>query len=392
VEADKVIALFDAHVIPNYTRAPVVFVRGEGSYLWDASDRRYLDFFSGWAVCNVGHCHPRLVEAISTAASKLTYLPNIYYWESQGRLAELLAERSFNGQSFFCNSGAEAVEGAMKLARLHFGGRRYKVVSFHNSFHGRTLATLTATGQEQYHQGLGPLPEGFVHAPFNDFDAARELVDESTAAVLVEPIQGEGGINVSSREFLSTLRRLCSETGVLFICDEVWSGVGRTGRWFAHQHYDVEPDIMTLAKGLGGGVPIGAIVARREIAASMAPGTHASTFGGNPLATAAACAVIEIIESEGLLDNAREMGMRLVAGLGRLQQETGRIAEVRGIGLMIGAELTAPGAEVVAACREAGLLINCAHEKVLRLAPPLNVASGEVDEALRIIGEVLRGS
>ena len=385
----EIISRFGQYVIANYTRAPVVCERGEGVYVWDAEGKRYLDLFSGWAVCTLGHCHPRLVAALTEQLKRLLYMPNSYYWESQGRLAEILSVHSFGGQCFFCNSGAEAVEGAMKLARLYSGGKRWKIVSFQNSFHGRTLATLTATGQEKYHQGLGPLPAGFSYARLNDLDSVKALLDEETAAVLIEPIQGEGGVYLSAPGFLRDLKRLCEERGALLICDEVWSGVGRTGRWFAYQHYGIEPDIMALAKGLGGGLPIGAIVARREVAAAMKPGTHASTFGGNPLATRAGVAVLETIEEERLLENAQAQGKRLTAGLERLRATTSRIAEVRGLGLMLGVELTEPGEKIVAACREAGLLINCAHERVLRLAPALTITSAQVDEGLAILGEVL---
>ena len=382
---------FQRAVIPNYPRYDIVYDRGEGSRLWDTEGKEYIDLFSGWAVTSVGHCHPKLVEAITEQAKKLLYMPNIVYWESQGRLAEYIHDRSFGGQCFFCNSGAESVEGAIKLARLRGADKRYRTVSFSGSFHGRTLATLTATGQEKYHKGIGPLPPGFDHAVFNDLDSADKLVTEETAAVIVEPVQGEGGINISDAGFLKGLRDLCDDRGALLVFDEVWTGVGRSGEWFCHQHYGVEPDIMTLAKGLGGGLPIGAVVAKPEVAEAMKPGTHASTFGGNAVTAAAGCAVFEIIEAEGLLRNVKETGEYILQQLGEMAERTGAIDEVRGLGLMIGVVLKESGTEVVKRALDLGLCINCTHERILRLAPALNITREELDEGLARMEKAITG-
>ncbi len=391
MNAQDVIGLFDRHVIANYARWPVTFTRGRGVWVTDTEGRTYLDMFSGWAVTSVGHCHPKLVQALQQQAAELIYLPNVYYWPNQGRLAEKIgAATGWDGRCFFCNSGAESVEGAIKLARLATPEGRAKIVTFDGGFHGRTLATLTATPEAKYQKGVGPLPDGFVYAGFNDLPSARAAVDDQTAAVLVEPVQGEGGIRPATREFMQGLRALCDERGCLLICDEVWTGVGRSGKWFAHQHYDVVPDIMTLAKGVGGGAVLGAVVARPQIAKALAPGMHASTFGGSPLATAAGLAVFEIIAEENLLANAEQMGAYLQEALAGVRRRVGRIKEIRGLGLMVGAELTVPGADVVKAALQKGLLINCAQETVIRFAPALNVTRKEIARGVELFEEALR--
>lgn len=387
----ETLALFERHVIANYKRLPVVIVRGAGSEVWDADGRRYIDLFPGWAVSGLGHCHPEVVAAIREQAGRLIHVANNFYNEPQGQLAELLARRSFGGRSFFCNSGAEAMEGAVKLARLAgCAAGRYKFVSMLDSFHGRTFAAITATGQEKYHQGFAPLVPGFSYAPFNDLAAVERLIDRETAGVIVEPIQGEGGVNVATPEFMKGLRALCDRTGALLILDEVQTGVGRTGEWFAHQHYGVTPDIMTLAKALGGGTAIGALVARPEVAARLVPGTHASTFGGNPLAAAAGVAVFRAIEKGNLLDNARRMGVYLVERLREMAaRNPGLVGEIRGKGLMVGMELTRPGATLAEGCLAAGLLVNCTHEKVMRFAPAMTIDRKTLDEGLGIFGDCL---
>ncbi len=387
----ETIALFDQHVIANYGRPPVVIVKGEGSCVWDADGKRYVDLFPGWAVSGLGHCHPKVVQAVRDQVGKLIHIANNFYNETQGLLAQAIGERSFGGKSFFCNSGAEAVEAALKLARL-VGAEsgRYKIVSMKDSFHGRTFAAITATGQEKYHQGFAPLVPGFDYAPFGDLVAVSELVDDETAAVLLEPVQGEGGVNVPPAGYLEGLRKLCDERGCLLILDEVQTGMGRTGKWFAHQHYDVTPDIMTMAKALGGGVAIGAITARPEVAAFLKPGTHASTFGGNPLACAAALAVVDAVEEDGLLENSREMGAYLVGRLEGLGAKYGGLVrEVRGLGLMVGMELTRPGADLAAACLDSGLLVNCTHDSVMRFVPAMTVDRGTLDEGLDIFAKCL---
>jgi len=385
----ETIALFDQYVIANYTRIPVVFVRGEGSHIWDADGNRYIDLFPGWGVNGIGHCHPRVVAALREQAGKLMHVANNFYMEPQGLLAKIVAERSFGGQCFFCNSGAEANEGAIKLARLATPSGKNRIITFGDSFHGRTLAAIAATAQPKYQKGLDPLMPGFAYAAFNDLDSVRALADEKTCAVMVEPIQGEGGVNVAAPEFLRGLRRFCDEKGMLLILDEVQTGCGRTGAWFGYQHYGIEPDIMTLAKALGGGAAIGGLVAKPEVAKSLVPGTHASTFGGNPLATAASVATFEAIEEENLLENCVRMGEFATARLSAMKEKYGFIREVRGKGLMIGMELDRPGAPVVQRCLERRLLVNCTHDAVIRMLPAMNVAREVMDEGLAILEESL---
>ena len=390
MKTSETIALYEKYGFANYTRLPVVIVRGQGSRIWDADGKEYLDFFPGWGVSGIGHCHPRVVEAIRAQAGKLIHVPNVpFYSEEQGLLAKAISERSFGGKCFFCNSGAEANEGAIKLARKHFDGKRYKIITMHNGFHGRTLATITATAQPKYQAGFGPLPEGFVYAPFNDLGAVERAMDDKTAAVLVEPIQGEGGINVAADGYMKGLRQLCDRTGTLLALDEVQTGMGRTGKYFGYQHYGIEPDIMTLAKTLGGGVAIGALVAKSEIAAAFVPGTHASTFGGNNLACAAALAVFQTIDAEKLMDNTNKMGKYLRSSLDAFAKKYAFIKEVRGLGLMLGVELKMPGAKIVARCLQNGLNINCTHDVVLRIMPAMTVTVGEIDKAMDILGDAL---
>jgi predicted acetylornithine/succinylornithine family transaminase len=385
----ETIELFHRYVIPNYRRYPICLVRGEGSHVWDAEGNRYLDLFPGWG-CNIlGYSPPRLVRAIQEQAERLIHVPNTWYTEPQGEFAEALCTRGF-GQAFFCNSGAEANEGAIKLARLHTPPERYKIITFENGFHGRTLAAVTATAQPKYHQGLGPLVPGFLYAPYGDLDAVRELVDAETAAILVEPVQGEGGVNLPPPGFLAGLRSICDEHGLLLMFDEVQTGMARTGEWFAYQTYGVQPDVMTLAKGLAGGVACGAILATAEVAPSLRPGMHASTFGGNPLAMAAGLATVETIEAEGLLDNVRAMSRKFQEFLTELARELPLIEEVRVQGMMIGVELGIPATPAVEKCLQRGLLINATHETVVRLLPALNVTVEQVEEGCEILAEVLR--
>jgi len=389
----EVIELYNKYVIANYKRLPLVAVKGEGALLWDADGKRYIDLFAGWAVTGVGHCHPRLAAAIAKQAATLIYMPNTWHTEPQGRLAEWIATTGFGGKTFFCNSGAEANEAAIKLARIHAstkGKGRYKFVTFENSFHGRTFAAITATAQPKYQEGFRPLVPGFMYAPLNDMAEVERLVDEETCAILVEPIQGEGGVNIATTEWLKALRDLCDQRGMLLIFDEVQTGVGRCGTWWGYQVSGVVPDIMTMAKQLGGGTAIGAMCAKPEVAASLVPGTHASTFGGNPLAAAAGCAVFEIIRDEGLLENAQKMGAYLRQRILELKQETSLITEVRGAGLMIGVELAQNGTDLVSQCLAKGLYVNCTHDTVLRIMPPLNITREVLDEALAIFSDVLR--
>jgi acetylornithine/N-succinyldiaminopimelate aminotransferase len=386
----ETIELFNKYVIANYGRLPRVIIKGEGCYMYDADGNKILDMFPGWAVSAIGHCHPRVVEALRKQAGELLHIDNTFYSEAQGKLAKLLSERAFGGKCFFCNSGAEANEAALKLARLHTSQEKYKFITAEGSFHGRTLATLTATAQPKHHEGLLPLLPGFTYVPFNDIAALESAFSNEVAAVMVEPIQGEGGINLASKEYLQTIRRLCDENAALLIFDEVTTGVGRTGKWFAYQHFDVEPDIMTMAKALGGGVAIGAMMASEEVAASLVPGKHASTFGGNALVCAAAVAVIEAIEQENLLENAAELGRYTRDKLEQLKQKHSIIDAVRGIGLMIGIQLTGPGKEIVDECLEKGLRINCTQGTVLRLMPPMIATKGQIDKAIEILDTVLK--
>ena len=386
---EQTIDLYSRYVIGNYIRYPVCLVRGEGSYVWDAEGNRYLDFFPGWGCDMLGHCPPRVVAAVQEQVAKLIHVPNTWYTEPQGLLAQALSERSgFKGRCFFCNSGTEAVEAAIKLARLNGKPGRYKIVSMIDSFHGRTLGALTATGQPKYHQGLEPLLAGFNYAPFGDLDAVARLIDAETCAILVEPIQGEGGINLPPAGYLEGLRELADTHKLLLIFDEVQAGMGRTGRWFAHQHWQVQPDAMTLAKGLAGGLACGALVARPEAAEKLKPGTHASTFGGNPVACHAGLATIETIEADNLLSRAEAIGARFRDHLEKIQVRCPLLKQIRIKGTMIGIELSVEGAGVVNECLKRRLLVNCTHGTVLRLLPALNLTDEQLDEGCGILESV----
>ena len=386
---EEVIGQFDKFVIGNYPRLPRLIVKGEGCYLFDSEGRRILDMFPGWAVSAIGHCHPKVVEALRRQAGELIHIDNTFYSEPQGRLAQLLSERAFGGKCFFCNSGAEANEAAMKLARLHTEPAKYRFITIEGSFHGRTLATLAATGQPKHHEGFLPLLPGFSYVPLNDIAALESAFTDEVAAVMIEPIQGEGGVRAASAEYMDAIRTLCTQYGALMILDEVQTCMGRTGKWFAYQHYEVEPDIMTMAKALGGGVAIGAMMATEIVSKSLVPGTHASTFGGNALACAAAVAVIEAIEEEGLLRNAIEVGGYAQRKLLALKDRFSVIEGVRGEGLMVGVQLTIPGAEIVNRCLERGLRINCTHETVLRFMPPMIATEAQIDSAIEILTGVM---
>jgi predicted acetylornithine/succinylornithine family transaminase len=382
--------LFEKYVVPNYKRFPVSLVRGAGSQVWDDQGRQYLDFFPGWG-CNVlGHCPPRVVEAVQRQVAELIHVPNTWHTEVQGRWAQLLSERSFDGKVFFCNSGAEANEGAIKLARLHTPANRYKIITFQGGFHGRTYGATSATAQPKCHEGIGPLLAGFSYAPFGDLDTVARLIDDETAAILVEPIQGEGGIRVAPEGFLAGLRELADEHELLLIFDEVQCGCGRTGDWFAYQRWGVTPDVMTLAKGLCGGIAGAAIVTTPEIAPSLRPGMHAATFGGNPIAAAAGIATIETIEQDGLLARAQRLGELFRERLGSLVDEVPLVEELRVCGLMIGLELAVDGTAVVTQCLERGLLVNCTQQTVIRLLPAMTLRDDELAEGCDILTDVLR--
>jgi predicted acetylornithine/succinylornithine family transaminase len=388
--SQETIGLFQQHVIANYTRFPVVLVRGEGSYVWDAEGNRYLDFFPGWGCGMIGHCPPRVVEAVRDQVGKLIHVPNTWYTEPQGLLAKALADRTgWGGKCFFCNSGTEANEAAIKLARLHGKPGRYKIIAMMNSFHGRTYGALSATGQPKYHEGLEPILAGFSYARFGDLASAASLIDNETCAIMLEPIQGEGGINVPPPGYLQGLRELADKHKLLLILDEVQAGMGRTGRWFAFQHYDVKPDVVTLAKAVAGGVACGGLIATPQVAELLKPGTHAATFGGNPIACRAALATIETIEADGLLERATKIGERFAQRFEALRPRCPLIQDVRVKGVMVGVELAVEGKPIVEACMKRGLLINATHQTILRLLPAMNLTDAELDEGCGIIEEAL---
>jgi acetylornithine/N-succinyldiaminopimelate aminotransferase len=383
-------SLFEQYVIPNYKRFPLSLVRGEGSWVWDDQGRKYLDFFPGWGCNLIGHCPPLVVKAVQEQVAELIHVPNTWHMEAQGQWAKLLSERSFGGQAFFCNSGTEANEAAIKLARLHTPKERYKIITFEGGFHGRTYAAVSATAQPKYHEGIEPLVPGFVYAPFGDLEAVRAKIDHETAAIMVEPIQGEGGIRIPPAGFLEGLRKIADENGLLLIFDEVQAGCGRTGKWFAYQNFGVTPDIMTLAKSLCGGVAGGAMLAKKEVAASLRPGMHAATFGGNPLAARAGIATIETIDQENLLAAAGKLGGVFRELLEPLVAELPHVREFRQLGMMIGIELTVDATPLVQACMDRGLLINVTQGNVIRLLPALTSSEAEVREGCAILIETIR--
>ncbi len=377
------------YIAHTYSRQPIVLVEGKGSKVKDINGKEYLDFFSGIAVSNIGHCHPEVVKAIQKQAEILMHTSNLYYTKPQIELAKLLYQVSGGYQSFFCNSGAEAVEAAIKLARKHTNNP--EIIAAKNSFHGRTLAALSATGQDKYKQGFDPLPSGFKHVPYGDFKALKKKISKQTAAVMLEPIQGEGGVVIPPARYLEDVARECRDKGVLLIFDEVQTGFGRTGSMFAWQGINVEPDIFTLAKAMGGGVPIGAMLAKEKIMKSFQPGDHASTFGGNPVTCAASKAAIQTIIEENLSERAQLLGTKLLRGLQKLQKKHRIIKEVRGRGLLIGVEMSINCKEVVARARDMHLLVNCTHENVIRLAPPLIIEEEHIDQALLKLDRALAG-
>lgn len=376
------------YLMNTYNRFPIVLRKGRGMKVWDTTGKEYLDFVGGIAVNCLGHCHPKVVIALQKQAQRLIHVSNLYHIEPQIKLAKLLVENSFADKVFFCNSGTEAIEGAIKLARKyakdHVSPQKYEIISAVGSFHGRTLAALSATGQEKFQKGFEPLVPGFKHVTFNDPEAVRKAVNENTCAVLLEPIQGEGGIRVPSGNYLEQVRQICNENKLLLILDEIQTGMGRTGKLFAHEHFSVQPDIMALAKGLGGGFPIGAILAKEHVAGAFQPGTHASTFGGNPLACAAATATIETLLEDGfLMEHCNRLGRYFKECLERLKNEySSYIIEVRGLGLMLGMEMTRAGDPIVESCARMGILINCTSGNVLRFTPPLIVSEKEIDHLI----------
>ena len=379
----------DRYIMRTYGRYPIVPVRGEGCRLWDADGKEYLDFLGGVAVNNLGHCHPKVVAALQKQAAELIHCSNYYQIPQQIELAELLCTHSFADKAFFCNSGAEANEAAIKLARKYsrdtYGPERYEIITAADSFHGRTMATVSATGQEKVQRFFDPLLHGFKHVPFNDVDALEGAVTPATCAVMLEPIQGEGGVNVPSPDYFQEVRRICDKHDLILIFDEVQVGMGRTGKLFAHEHFDVIPDIMTLAKALAGGAPIGTMLATDRYATAFVPGTHGSTFGGNPLVCAAAIATVRAILEDGILNRCEEIGEYLEGELESLQRKYPFVKEVRGIGLMIGMALDIPAGDIVKKGHERGVLLNVTHDTVLRFVPPLTVTKQEIDQMIAIL-------
>jgi len=394
METKKLIEESGRYLMNTYNRFPIVFRKGRGMKVWSADGKEYLDFVGGIAVNCLGHCHPKIVIAIQKQAQRLIHVSNYYHIEPQIRLAKLLVENSFADKAFFCNSGAEANEAAIKLARRYFrehqGKNKFEIISALNSFHGRTFGALSATGQEKFKQGFEPLVPGFTHVEFNDIDAMEKAITKETCAIFLEPILGEGGVKIPDADYLRNVRALCDKHGILLILDEVQTGIGRTGTLFAYEHFGVVPDIVTLAKGLGGGVPIGAMITTDKVAAGFQPGSHASTFGGNPLVCAAAATTVDVLLEDGfILDQCRRMGVYFKKRLEDLKKEfPSRIAEVRGMGLLIGMELTRDGAPVVKACMEKGVLINCTAGNVLRFVPPLIVTEKEIDHLIDVFEQV----
>ncbi len=391
----RIAAKFGRYVLGNYSRTPPAFVRGKGSWLWDVEGNRYLDFFPGWAAGAMGHCHPAVVRAIRAQAGRLIMVPNNVMHPWQAELARrLLQAARFRGRVFFCNSGAEANEAAIKLARRYWqvarGKMKTRIVTVRGSFHGRTLGALAATGQSVYHRGFRPMPGGFVHVPLNDLKAAARAIDSRTAAFLIEPILGEGGIQMPSPAYLRGLRALTRKRGALLIFDEVQTGCGRTGDYYAFQGTGVVPDAVTLAKPLAGGLPMGALVVAERFAGGLPPGSHASTFGGSPLVCAAGIAAIKVAAAPATLARVRRMGRVLRAGLERLRaRHPERIVEIRGRGLMLGTQLSGPGVELVVRCRALGLLVNCTHGTVIRTMPAITVTEAEIRLACAILDKAL---
>jgi len=397
VETKKIFEDSDNYLMHTYNRFPLAIRKGRGMKVWSTDGKEYLDFVGGVAVNCLGHCHPKVVVAIQKQAQRLIHISNYFHIEAQTKLAKILVKNSFADKAFFCNSGAEANEAAIKLARRYFkqliGQNRFEIITALNSFHGRTLATLSATGQEKFKVGFDPLVPGFKHVEFNNIEAIEKAVTKDTCAVMREPTQGESGVKIPDPDYLAEVRKLCDRHGILLILDEVQTGIGRTGKLFAYEHYGITPDIMTLAKGLGGGVPIGAMLSTDKVAAAFEPGTHGSTFGGNPLACSAAVTTLEVLlEDDFILDQCRRMGNYFKKKLEELQKEFPSIvAEVRVMGLLVGIELTRDGAPLVNACMERGFLINCTAGNILRFMPPLIITEKEIDLLIEILEQIFDG-
>jgi acetylornithine/N-succinyldiaminopimelate aminotransferase len=391
----EIMALADENIMNTYKRFPIVLLKGSGVKVWDVNGKEYLDFAAGIAVCNLGHCHPQIIAAIKDQVENLMHISNLYYTEPQVQLAKLLVDNSFADKIFFCNSGAEANEAAIKLARKYahenMGPDKFELITMKDSFHGRTMATITATGQEKFQFGFTPLLEGFTYVPFNDLQALESAISAKTCGVMLEPIQGEGGVNIPDVNYLHSVREICDRHGILLIVDEVQTGMGRTGKLFAYEHSGIKPDIVTLAKALGNGFPVGAMLATNKVAKAFVPGNHASTFGGNPLAMAAANATVKTMLQEGMLVHCRKMGDYFLLKLKKLQEKHNIIKDVRGTGLMLAAQLNIESGDIVNECLQRGLLIIPAGSKTLRFVPPLIITTGDVDQAISVLDEVMEG-
>ncbi|MDD4174098.1 MAG: aspartate aminotransferase family protein [Kiritimatiellia bacterium] len=388
-KSTDIAALFDQYVMHTYAPTATL-TSGSGCKVRDPDGKTYLDFTSGIAVHNVGHCHPKVVKAVQDQVATLGHCSNLFYNVNQALLAQRLSKLSLNGKCFFCNSGAEANEAMIKLARLwgHEKGK-FEVITLQNSFHGRTLATMAATAQAKIQKGYDPLPIGFAYAEFNNLESVAAAVNERTVAVMLEAVQGEGGVIPATEEFMAGVRKLCDEKGLLMLCDEVQCGMGRTGKWFGWQNYAVKPDAFTLAKSLADGIPMGALIASPALSDVFTPGTHASTFGGNPVSSATALAVLEVIEEEALLKRAEETGALFTEGLNLFVEKHKQVLEIRGKGLMLGMVVEGAAKEVVDMCRDMGLLCCVAGEHVVRFLPPLNIKESDLEEALEMIGDAL---
>ena len=385
-QADQVMAA-------TYQRFPIVITRGSGCELFDDQDRRYLDFVAGIAVCGLGHAHPGVVKALASQAADLWHVSNLYYTVPQTKLARWLVDHSFADRVFFCNSGAEANEAAIKLARKYFHDQgqpeRYRIISMAQSFHGRTMGALSATGQDKIRKGFDPVLDGFDFVPFNDVEALKAKISPATGAVLLEPLQGEGGVRCPDEGYLQAVRQVCDKAGLLLIFDEIQTGMGRTGQLFAYEHFGMTPDIMTLAKALGNGFPIGAMLAKAEVAQAFGAGAHATTFGGSPLATATACEVVHTLEAEKIVEHCAAVGTHFMNRLRDLQARHECIEDVRGKGLLLGLQLNQDGGPFVTRCLEKGFLINCIQERILRFVPPLIITQEQVDRLVTCLNEVL---
>jgi len=384
----------DTFMFNTYTRFPITLVKGDGCRVWDEKGNEYIDFVGGIAVCALGHSSPIVSKALYKQSTTLVHVSNLFYTQPQTELAQILVENSFADRVFFCNSGAEANEAAIKLARRYskekFGSERYAIITMENSFHGRTMATLSATGQEKIRRGFDPFLQDFRYVPFNDLDTLSAAIDRSVCAVMLEPIQGEGGVVVPDGDYLKGVKEICKKHGLLLILDEVQSGMGRTGSLFSYQHFGITPDIMTLAKALGNGLPIGAMLATEELAKAFGPGSHATTFGGTPLITAGALAVVKSLLNDGWIENARTMGDYFKNQLTYLQQKYSIIKDIKGLGLILGVLLDRDGADIVNACMKKGFLINCIQGKILRFVPPLIITKNEIDLLITCLDDIFK--